>query len=316
MPEAWCKLSIFCVMTPGDLPLRNRLAIARCPRPGLAAPNWSCMAKRRRQDSSRAAWLDMNSSKGIGASLVQIPPGERKSGIPHSVEIPAPVKGTIVCEVSINSRKRSIALCRSDAIISRCFATGLGSPFLGAIHHCTPAQRNQIRVIRWAGSLDANRPDRSKASTQHSKGNAATRSTPRCLKLRVLQCRDHGYAGAARAMERHEVLGTSETGLASLTAERIYFRLRRDLLAADLFCEAAAFAGLAIRNSSGFLPSFVRAVSHFGVAPLPAQVSPFGPRYFGATFMPYLGCDLVALARVRPELHAPPSRRCNCFFSS
>src|SRR5215216_5800437 len=146
----------------------------------------------------------------------------------------------------------------------------------------------------------------------------ATRSTPRCLKLCVpgLTMPRPRPRRRGAAMERHEVLGTSETGSASLTAERIYFRLRRDLLAVDLFCEAAAFAGLAIKNSSGFLPSFVRAVSHFGVAPLPAQVSPFGPRYFGATFMPFLGCDLVALARVRPELHAPPSRRCNCFFSS
>ena len=48
------------------------------------------MAKRRRQASLRISWLETNSSNGIGWFLVHIPPGERKSGIPHSVEIPAP----------------------------------------------------------------------------------------------------------------------------------------------------------------------------------------------------------------------------------
>jgi hypothetical protein len=159
------------------------------------------------------------------------------------------------------------------------------------------------------------RPQQSIDTTQQRQRNSFDSALPKTLYRGSSMPRPRPRRCGA-AMERHEVLGTSETGLASLTAERIYFRLRRDLLAADLFCEAAAFAGLAIKNSSGFLPSFVRAVSHFGVAPLPAQVSPFGPRYFGATFMPFLGCDLVALARVRPELHAPPSRRCNCFLSS
>ena len=53
------------------------------------------MAKRRRQLSSRASWSDRNWSNGIGACLVHSPPGERKSGMPHSVEMPAPVNGTI-----------------------------------------------------------------------------------------------------------------------------------------------------------------------------------------------------------------------------
>ena len=53
------------------------------------------MAKRRRQDSSRASWLAMKSEKSIGRILVQMPPGERKSGMPHSVEMPAPVNGTM-----------------------------------------------------------------------------------------------------------------------------------------------------------------------------------------------------------------------------
>jgi hypothetical protein len=64
----------------------------------------------------------------------------------------------------------------------------------------------------------------------------------------------------------------------------IYFRLRADFLARERL--AAVFAGFAIKNSSGLWPSFLSAASHFGMAPLPAQVSPFGPRYFGATFTP------------------------------
>ena len=38
----------------------------------------------------------------IGLFFVQMPPGERKSGIPHSVEIPAPVKGTMTEAFSIS----------------------------------------------------------------------------------------------------------------------------------------------------------------------------------------------------------------------
>ena len=53
------------------------------------------MAKRRRQASSRISWLARKSSNWIGRFLVQRPPGERKSGMPHSVEMPAPVNGTI-----------------------------------------------------------------------------------------------------------------------------------------------------------------------------------------------------------------------------
>src|SRR5205814_262063 len=56
------------------------------------------MAKRRRQDSSRASWLAKKSEKSIGRIVVQMPPGERKSGMPHSVEIPAPEDETLVEE--------------------------------------------------------------------------------------------------------------------------------------------------------------------------------------------------------------------------
>src|SRR5215470_12051103 len=75
------------------------------------------MAKRRRQASLRISWLDRNSSNGIGRFLVQIPPGERKSGIPHSVEMPAPVNGTTTCAASMSSRSRAMPVSTSGAII-------------------------------------------------------------------------------------------------------------------------------------------------------------------------------------------------------
>ena len=75
------------------------------------------MTKRRRQASLRIALLAMKSSKAIGWFLVHNPPGERKSGMPHSVEIPAPVNGTIVRAATIWSRRREIAVSRSSAIV-------------------------------------------------------------------------------------------------------------------------------------------------------------------------------------------------------
>src|SRR5436305_4512693 len=74
------------------------------------------MAKRRRQDSSRASWLARKSEKSIGRILVQMPPGERKSGMPHSVEMPAPVNGTIDDASAIMLPSASTPLRRSGAI--------------------------------------------------------------------------------------------------------------------------------------------------------------------------------------------------------
>src|SRR5215213_4038325 len=75
------------------------------------------MAKRRRQDSSRASWLARKSENSIGRILVQMPSGERKSGMPHSVEMPAPVNGTITSDWSTNSRRRAMAVFTSGAIM-------------------------------------------------------------------------------------------------------------------------------------------------------------------------------------------------------
>jgi hypothetical protein len=49
-----------------------------------------------------------------------------------------------------------------------------------------------------------------------------------------------------------------------------------------------------MRKLSRFLPFFSKAVIHFGVNPRPAQVSPFGPRYFGRAFLPLSGWTLTA----------------------
>jgi hypothetical protein len=46
----------------------------------------------------------------MGWFLLHNPPGERKSGMPHSVEMPAPVNGTMTRERSINPRSRSMAV--------------------------------------------------------------------------------------------------------------------------------------------------------------------------------------------------------------
>ena len=75
----------------------------------LRVAEFSSMAKRRRQNSLRASWLARNSSNGIGRFLVHIPPGERKSGMPHSVEMPAPVNGTIDAAPWTISRRRAMA---------------------------------------------------------------------------------------------------------------------------------------------------------------------------------------------------------------
>ena len=92
-PDADCRYSA----SPAPAPCRRDKdsASARWPRPGFALAKLSCMAKRRRQASSRMSWLATKASNGIGWFLVHKPPGERKSGMPHSVEMPAPVNGTM-----------------------------------------------------------------------------------------------------------------------------------------------------------------------------------------------------------------------------
>src|SRR5262245_18737892 len=193
---------MFWVTTPDDLLPRKRLARARCPRPGLAAAKCSCMAKRRRQDSSRAACVAMNSSNGMGAILVQMPPGERKSGIPHSVEIPAPVKGTITFESATRLRSRATAVCRSWAIMVRLlalpekipagyrFAGGLptDNEVRSGVRPSIPAQRGSL--ARWSPEISAHR--------------AARAQSERCARLRLQQARpDRGAPARGREEPLH-----------------------------------------------------------------------------------------------------------------
>src|SRR5262245_55460172 len=108
---------MFCVITAGALPIRWRLASARCPRPGRAAEKCASIAKRRRHASLRISWLARKSSNWIGLFLDQIPPGERKSGMPHSVEIPAPVNGATTRAAATRSCSLSMAVSSSGALI-------------------------------------------------------------------------------------------------------------------------------------------------------------------------------------------------------
>src|SRR5215472_11975347 len=85
---------MFWVITAATLPRRTSSATARWPRFGRASRKVSSIAKRRRQVSRRASSEARKSEKSIGAIRVQIPPGLRKSGIPDSVLMPAPVNTT------------------------------------------------------------------------------------------------------------------------------------------------------------------------------------------------------------------------------
>ena len=90
-PDAGCR----CSASPAPAPCRRDRGSPAPDVPVPASPwrNCSSMTKRRRQASSRISLLAMKASNGIGWFLVHNPPGERKSGMPHSVEIPAPVNG-------------------------------------------------------------------------------------------------------------------------------------------------------------------------------------------------------------------------------
>ena len=100
---------MFCVMTAATLPRRTRLATARWPRFGWAARMTGSLSNLRRQASRRMSSERMKSEKSMGAMRVQMPPGLRKSGMPDSVLMPAPVKTTARLEVSIRRRSSAIS---------------------------------------------------------------------------------------------------------------------------------------------------------------------------------------------------------------
>src|ERR1700710_1456297 len=106
------------------------------------------MAKRRRQASSRASGLATNSSNGIGRLRLHNPPGERKSGIPLSVEMPAPVKGTMVDASAIVWPSWSTPQLRTDAING-------DAPLVDRASYSTADQliTSTSRLPAYAGSL-------------------------------------------------------------------------------------------------------------------------------------------------------------------
>ena len=83
---------MFCVITEEMRPFLVSFAIARCPILGLAVRTTSSVLNLRRHDSRLISSDARKSWNSIGLYFVQIPPGLRKSGIPDSVLIPAPVK--------------------------------------------------------------------------------------------------------------------------------------------------------------------------------------------------------------------------------
>ena len=100
---------MFCVITADALPRFTSVATARWPRFGSALRIVASVAKRRRHVSRRASSEARNSEKSIGFIRVQMPPGLRKSGMPDSVLIPAPVKKTIRCASSIIRRSSAMS---------------------------------------------------------------------------------------------------------------------------------------------------------------------------------------------------------------
>ena len=117
-PDAWCKPSMFCVITAGILPSSTSRASARCPALGVAFCSVSWVANLRRQDSRRISAEARKSPNSIGLYLVQMPPGERKSGMPDSVEMPAPVKATMLLASSIMRLRSSTLDMRSRSLRS------------------------------------------------------------------------------------------------------------------------------------------------------------------------------------------------------
>src|SRR5215831_8885151 len=94
----------------------------------------------------------MNSSNGIGLFFVHSPPGERKSGIPHSVEIPAPVNGAMKRAPSTSSCRRSRPVSRSGAIMYAALPSVSAQPMQGG--HTMRYLHTMLRVRNLDSALD------------------------------------------------------------------------------------------------------------------------------------------------------------------
>ena len=113
-------------------------ATARCPWLGSASAIERWLSTRWLHASRRADSEAMKSRKSTGRRRDHIPPGLRKSGIPDSVLIPAPVNTTARRAFSTSARRRS----RS------------GSPAMGAVN-ARPRRRDRLHAKLRSGC----RPD-------------------------------------------------------------------------------------------------------------------------------------------------------------
>jgi len=86
---------MFWVITPAPRPARSNAASARWAGLGSAAParNSRRIAHAFARTSADPTYF--SKVKSIGSYRVHTPPGERKSGIPDSVDTPAPVNATV-----------------------------------------------------------------------------------------------------------------------------------------------------------------------------------------------------------------------------
>src|SRR5262249_569323 len=104
-----------------------------------------------------------------GLFLVQSPPGERKSGMPHSVEIPAPVNGAMTRADSSSSCNSSMAVSRSGAIMYAAFPHFVFCTFppsdakrshheISATHAARAQPRSSARLLLQQARLEGSAP--------------------------------------------------------------------------------------------------------------------------------------------------------------
>ena len=106
-PDLWCSPSMFWVITVVTMPRCTSDATARWPWLGSARPMVRWLSTRWLHASRRADSDATKSRKSTGRRRDHMPPGLRKSGIPDSVLMPAPVNTTARRAFSTSARRRS-----------------------------------------------------------------------------------------------------------------------------------------------------------------------------------------------------------------
>jgi hypothetical protein len=102
---------------------RRRSRVTRAPWPGLGSAvqfgDSIRASQARRRTSGSATYACSVDSFSASGFFVHTPSGPRKSGMPESVEIPAPVRTTILRLAATMTRARSTASSNSIAPVSR-----------------------------------------------------------------------------------------------------------------------------------------------------------------------------------------------------